>query len=160
MKSPLVFFWLGCLSSAGAVAGGPVSSARYIDAQGVEVIHNRNAETATGQPVAGPEGVVTNLGAQDQARRRQTPDIGVQNDPKLRVSAAEQEQRDRGRVDILQQELEAEVRSLEAVTRRAQRAAADKLSAAQVQRVTEELNEHQQNILALHAELRRARSAR
>lgn len=86
------------------------------------------------------------------------PDL--QSDPRLRVSMAEQEARDRGRVDILQQELEAEVRSLDAATKRAQRAAADKLSAAQVQRVTEELNEHQRNILALHAELRRARNPR
>jgi hypothetical protein len=146
VKTMLTFVAL--LWAAGAAAA-PVSAARYIDAQGVEVIHNRDTEPAVGQVQA------------LAPRSRKPPSGELLYDPKLQVSSAEQGQRDRDRVGILQQELEAEARKYEALVKRAQGAGAtNKPSAADAQRMNEELYDHQKNIQALNAELRRARNPR
>lgn len=125
-----------------AAAAQPISPARYVDAQGVEVIHNRGAEPAAG-------GQVTTPAVAPAIKPRGA-------DPKLQVSAAEQQGRDRDRIAILQQELAAEVKALEAGFLRAKQAKPDQLSAAESQRLTEDMDAHQKNILALHGELRRA----
>jgi hypothetical protein len=61
----------------------------------------------------------------------------------------------------LKQELDDEARKYAAAMRRAKGASAagDKLSAAEMQRLTEELYGHQKNIQSLNAELRRTRTA-
>jgi hypothetical protein len=78
----------------------------------------------------------------------------------LRISAAEQNMRDRDRVGILQEELAAEARKYAAAMQRAQDAGnkAVKLSAGDSLRLTQELYDHQKNIQALNSELRRTRS--
>lgn len=133
---------------AGAATAGPIAPARYVDAQGVEIIHNRS-----GAPVAGEGGgVVTVANATAPAVRPPSqPPVA-----KMQVSANEQQSRDRDRVAILQQELATEVRALEGAFQRAKQAVPDKLNAADSRRVTEEMYAHQQNILSLHNELRRA----
>lgn len=135
-------------ASAGAA---PIAPARYIDAQGVEVIHNRGAEPAPAA-VTGAGQITTP--AEVAAPRK--PVASVANDARMKVSADTQRDRDRDRVAILKEELATEVRALEATFQRAKQATPDKLSAADSRRVTEEMYAHQQNILSLHGELRRA----
>lgn len=146
MKIPfacLIWLWTG---SAAAL---PVSATRYIDAQGVEVIHNRNVEA---RAVPAPA---------DSGRTEPAKPLAMLYDSKLRISPAEQDRRDRDRVGILQQELEAETRKYQELWQRAQtRRGMEKPNAAQAQRMTEELYEHQTNIKALNAELKRATAAR
>jgi len=162
MKTQLVLLVLACTGCARADASDSVSAARYTDAQGVEVIHNRNVQGPAGDaaPSIGAGGsLVTTIGKREMPMARKVATLQVAgDDPKLRINASEQEQRDRDRLAILQQELEAEVRGMEDAARRAKRARTDGLNAAQSERITKELYEHQQNILALHAELRRVRT--
>lgn len=145
MKYGLAFlciYWAGCTAAADRV-----SPTRYVDAQGVEVIRDRLVEPATASGI-----VVGSTFAQLTNRSN-----GLANDPRLRVGAVEQAQRDRGRIDILQHELEVEGARLAAIIKRAQLSEGEKRTAAESQRITEEMHERQQNIHALNAELRRAR---
>lgn len=127
-------------------AAAQISALRYIDKQGIEVIVNRDA----GRPAdAAPVSVAT-------------PVVKAARDPKLQIAAAEQDMRDRDRIGILQQELDSEARKYAALMQRSQPGAgagAEKLSAADAQRLKEELYDSQKNIQSLNAELRRARSA-
>ena len=142
-----------CLLAASLLAAtagaAPIAPARYVDAQGVEVIHNRGAEPAVAS------GQVTTP-AEPPAPAPRKPVAAAAIDARMQVSADAQRARDRDRVAILQQELATEVRALEASFQRAKQAAPDKLSAADSRRVTEEMYAHQQNILSLNSELRRA----
>lgn len=140
------------LGGAGAVPAAPIAPARYIDAQGVEVIHNRGAEPAPPAAVVGAGQVTTPA----EIAPPRKPVASVANDARMKISADAQRERDRDRVAILKEELANEVRALEATFQRAKQASADKLSAADSRRVTEEMYAHQQNILSLHSELRRA----
>lgn len=150
-------------ASAGALAlihlaslAGPIAPARYIDAQGVEVIHDRGAPAADAIPTV----VKTSMPA---------PASGVAASPKLTIAPAEQAARDRDRVAILEQELDRESRAyadvwtkLNPPVRTPKPAAGD--SARMNEQLNEQLNQqlsaHQKNIQALHAELRRARASR
>lgn len=138
-----------------ADAGAQIAARRYVDAQGMEVIVNRDA-------VRGEEdGKVAAIGAPAAARAAGAPLLAarVMQDPKMRISAGEQDRRDRDRLGILQQELDNEARKYAAAMARAQQKGATPLSAADQQRLTEELYDHQKNIQALNAELRRVRAA-
>ena len=158
MKTLLRFILgTGLLGLAAHVQAGnqAISAARYVDAQGVEVIHNRNAELplSVSAPAPATQGSVTVAKA--------APLAAGPVDPKLRVAPAEQALRDRDRVAILQQELETESRKYESAWMRLQGAkGTEKPGAVATQRMNEELDDHQKNIQALHAELRRAGAAR
>lgn len=159
----LVFFFGLMLS--GAVIAAPISATRYIDAQGIEVIHNRGAEAAvaaaSNADVSQAAGKVRSVDPVPVVRSKKPTSSDILYDSKLRVSAAEQGQRDRDRVGILEQELDAEARKYDAVVKRAQGGTApNKPSAADAQRINEELYDHQKNIQALNVELRRARAPR
>lgn len=159
MKTLLRFILgTGLLGLAAHVHAGnqAISAARYVDAQGVEVIHNRNAELPMSAPAAQGSVTVAKAAAPTSAAVAATP-----VDPKLRVAPAEQALRDRDRVAILQQELETESRKYESAWMRLQGAkGTEKPGAVATQRMNEELDDHQKNIQALHAELRRAGAAR
>lgn len=152
---PLLALVPGLLpGAAAAAANAPVSAARYVDAQGVEVIHNRNAELPSGAAAAASAPAQGKIGSV-----RAQPASNAPPDPRLQISADEQQRRDRDRVAILQAELDVESRRYEAAWQRLQ-GGDNKNGAAAVQRMNEELHDHQKNIEALHAELRRARVAR
>ena len=137
------------LLAASSHAAAQISALRYIDKQGIEVIVNRDA----GRPAELP-------GAPPAAMPAPAPAVKAARDPKLQIAAAEQDRRDRDRVGILQQELDSEARKYAALMQRSQPGpGAEKLSAADAQRLTEELYDRQKNIQSLNAELRRARSA-
>lgn len=127
-----------------AASAGPIAPARYIDAQGVEVIHDRGAPGGAAAPTVARTGMPV-------------PAAG----PKLTIAPAEQAARDRDRVAILEQELDAESHAYADVwTKLNPPAHAPRPAAQDAARMSEQLISHQKNIQALHAELRRARSAR
>ncbi len=137
-----------CLGAMGQAAA-QIAANRYVDAQGVEVIVNRDAaRTPDKAEIAGAPSKPADKGGLQPAR--------LMLDPKLRISAAEQDRRDRDRVGILRQELEMEAGKYAALVQKTQ-PGAGKLSAAETQRLTEELYAHQKNIESLNAELRRVR---
>ncbi|MBD8541232.1 hypothetical protein IFT74_02725 [Oxalobacteraceae sp. CFBP 8755] len=137
-------------------AHAQISATRYIDDQGVEVIVNRNAaarNSLLAQPAQPADGGLTSPAAG-------APAVRAAPEPMLRISAAEQDRRDRDRIGILQEELATEARKYAAAMQRAQNAGnkTNKLSATDSQRLTQELYDHQKNIQALNSELRRTRS--
>jgi len=137
-----------------APAHAQISATRYIDDQGVEVIVNRDAplrNSILAQPKESPP-APARASSGDAAAR-------TLHDPRLRISATEQDRRDRDRVGILRDELDAEARKYATAMQRMQDGGGKnlKLSAADTQRLTEELYDHQKNIQALNAELRRTR---
>ncbi|MBD8625841.1 hypothetical protein IFT64_02705 [Oxalobacteraceae sp. CFBP 8753] len=140
-------------------AHAQISATRYIDDQGVEVIVNRNAAARNSllaqpaQPAQPADGGLTSPAAG-------APAVRAAPEPMLRISAAEQDRRDRDRIGILQEELATEARKYAAAMQRAQNAGnkTNKLSATDSQRLTQELYDHQKNIQALNSELRRTRS--
>jgi hypothetical protein len=136
-------------TAAAAAAAGPIAPARYVDAQGVEVIHNRG-EAAAG--LAGEAGAVG--GAVGSA------DTPARADPKLTIQPAQQAQRDADRIAILDQELQAESRAYADLWTRLYGARTAPPGSADAARLNAELVAHQKNIQALNAELRRARATR
>jgi hypothetical protein len=142
------------LAAALPAYADPVSSHRYIDAQGVEIIRGRNATTPASSMVSG--GLVDL-----EAKPHATLARSAVGDPKLKIAPAEQAERDRDRIAILEQELQEESRAFVALSERAAgkqghvKRTPDELASAQGQLV-----QHQKNIEALNAELRLARLSR
>jgi hypothetical protein len=135
-----------------ATTAGPIAPARYIDAQGVEVIHDRGAPAVDAIPTAPQPGT---------SAPAPVPASGAAVSPKLTIAPAEQAARDRDRVTILEQELDRESHAyadlwarLNAPPRTPRPVPED------AARMTEQLSAHQKNIQALHAELRRVRASR
>lgn len=135
-------------TAAAAAAAGPIAPARYVDAQGVEVIHNRGEAAG----LAGEAGAVG--GAVGSA------DTPARADPKLTIHPAQQAQRDADRIAILDQELQAESRAYADLWTRLYGARTAPPGSADAARLNAELAAHQKNIQALNAELRRARATR
>lgn len=140
---------LACLAcSAGAASAQQAPAQRYIDAQGVEIIQNRDAArpAQAAQPRAG-------------AVRTAPAAAAAAADPKLQVSAAEQSARDLDRAAILREELAQEMRKFEAASKALvqgeQAARAQPQAGSALPRLKEILHTHQQNIEAISAELRR-----
>lgn len=136
-----------------AALAQPAPAQRYVDAQGVEIIQNRDAPRQ----------------ASADAPRVSTPRAGggsVQAavDPKLRISAAEQAERDLDRVAILREELGQETRKFEAATQalaKAEKAARGQPQADTIlKQLKDMLHVHQQNIQAISLEMQRAQFAR
>jgi hypothetical protein len=132
MKAILLAF---LLMHTVAIAG-PVSAVRYVDSQGVEVIHDR----ASAKPAA---------------TTRTPPRAGAIAAPALQVSVAEQTARDLDRIAILEQELAAESQQYAGAAQRLQ--AAGPTGAADTARLPSSSRRREGNIKALHAELRRTR---
>lgn len=131
-----------------AAAAGPIAPVRYIDAQGVEVIHDRGAPAVDAIPTV----FKTSMPA---------PVPVPAASPKLTIAPAEQAARDRDRVAILEQELDRESRAYADVWAKLNPPArTPKPAPEDAVHMSEQLSAHQNNIQALHAELRRARAAR
>ena len=151
MNKQLLCAALACLAcSAGAASAQQAPAQRYIDAQGVEIIQNRDAA----RPVS------ATAAAQPRAGAVRTPAAATAAaDPKLQVSATEQSARDLDRAAILREELAQEMRKFEAASKALvqgeQAARAQPEAGSALPRLKEILHTHQQNIEAISAELRR-----
>lgn len=158
------FYWprmTAALLSLGAagLCGAQSSAVRYFDQQGVEVIVNRDAARDKPAQTDTPDNAARAVKPAGRSGQSGLQNTGLALDPRLHISADEQKRRDRDRVGILQQELDFEAQAYAGLMKRAQGSpGAEKPSAAQTQRLNEELYDHQQNIQSLTAELRRARS--
>ena len=126
---------LACLAllATGAHGGEAV---RYRDGQGIEMIGGRT--TAIPDAVSVPPAL---------AARQAAP-------LRLQITAHEQQARDRDRLVILRQELDAELAALQENVARSRSLANEPL-----QRSREQLRRHQQNIRDLHAEISRTSKA-
>lgn len=126
---------LACLAllATGAHGGEAV---RYRDGQGIEMIGGRT--TAIPDAVSVPPAL---------AARQAAP-------LRLQITAHEQQARDRDRLAILRQELDAELAALQENIAHSRGLAHEPL-----QRSREQLRRHQQNIRDLHAEISRTSKA-
>ncbi len=138
---------LACLADVALAQQAPAQ--RYIDAQGVEIIQNRDAA----RPSAVASGRVAPVPKAAAA-------TGAASDPKLQVGAAEQAARDLDRAAILREELAHETRKFEAASRalvQSEKAArTQQQDPATLKQLNELLHTHQQNIQSITAELQRA----
>lgn len=144
---------------APAVHAQSSDAERYINAQGVEVIQGRRAaapsvpaaaDTASAIPVAAPVPKAPARAAQGAGARP----------PAFQIGAGEQGARDRDRLAILKQEMDAENTALEQKVRilsNAQMRA--KLDPEQLKRLQETTLEHERNIRSLTAEINRAKGS-
>lgn len=141
---------LACLAGSALAQQAPAQ--RYIDAQGVEIIQNRDA--ARPATVAAPR----------VAAPRDAGPASAASDPKLQVSTAEQAARDRDRAAILREELGHETSKFEAASKafvKAEQAARGQPQAGAVlKQLKEVLHMHQQNMESLTAELQRTGGTR
>ena len=150
MNKHLVCALLACV--AGGAGAQQARPQRYIDAEGVEIIQNRDA---TRPPSVAPPraGAVKTTGVTGEAADR-----------KLQVSAAEQSARDLDRAAILREELAHEMRKFEAATKALvqtrQAAGSQPQAGATLKQLKEVVHMHQQNIQSLTAELRRTGGSR
>lgn len=149
-----------CISPA-FVQAQAIDAPRYVNAQGVEVIQGRRAARLA--PTAG-------IGSEDGDAS--APVSRAQAIPKsaeparamvagYQIAAGEQQQRDRDRLSILEQEMHAEHVALEAKIRVLQDPATRaKLDTEQFKRLQETTLAHEKNIRALHSEIARAKKNR
>lgn len=141
-------------AAASANADDSISARRFIDAQGVEVIHNR-----TQAPAAGAVKQITDATERAGSVKLAAP-AADGRDSRFQVSAREQSARDLDRVAILEQELDKEMRAIAEISRLSAALAGTKPSAPDSVRIKERMNDHQKNVAALQAELRRATGGR
>jgi len=126
-----------------------IDAERYVNAQGVEVIQGRRSAPPV-QTVPGTDGSATPAGAPAAGARPAAFQIG----------AGEQGARDRERLAILKQEMDAENSALEQKVRvlsNAQLRA--KLDPEQLKRLQETTLEHERNIRSLTSEINRAKGS-
>ena len=145
---------VAALGSASAAAAETISAQRYIDAQGVEVIQNRNLTVAVG---AVKQVASTTERAPSGKLATMAPGL---HDASFQVSSAQQATRDQERVRILEQELDNEMRALAETSRLSAALTVTTHGAPESARVKERMNDHQKNIAALQAELRHTRQGR
>ncbi|WP_313177498.1 hypothetical protein [Massilia sp.] len=138
---------------AGSALAQQAPAQRYMDAQGVEFIQNRNAPRQEG--IDAPRAAAKKPAAVAEAAAA---------DPRLQVSAAEQSARDRDREAILREELGHETAKFEAASKafvKAEQAARGQPQVgAALKQLKDVLHTHQQNMESLTAELQRTRSTR
>lgn len=151
MRKTVFTIILAC--SAGGTLAQQAPAQRYMDAQGVEIIQNRNAPRQGGMDM--PRTAASKLAT--------VPD-GAVADPRLQVSVAEQSARDRDREAILREELGHETAKFEAASKAFVKAEQAARGQPQVETVLKQLKQvlhtHQQNMESLTAELQRTRTAR
>lgn len=137
-----------------------VDAPRYVNAQGVEVIQGRRvAPPAPPAPVA--EAGEKPAPAQASAAKPVARSADAQARPAgYQIAAGEQQQRDRDRLGILNEEMRAENTALESKIRILQNPAMRaKLDPEQLKRLQETTLEHEKNIRALTSEIGRARKS-
>lgn len=125
-------------------------AARYVNAQGIEVIQARRPQTQSDSHVA----------ASKIAALSTTPALPniASSDSRLQISAKVQLSRDQDRLAILNQELATENKAFENKIRIMQTPAMkEKLSPEEQTRLQETLVDHERNMRALKAEIGRVR---
>ena len=146
--------------ATGAAIAGPLSVERYVDPQGVEIIHNRKqggGEKQTPPAIDLAPGKAPSTAPSIRAAEPDRPE----RDPRFQISRTEQSVRDGDRAMILQQELLIESQKFEETRKRLNvQRLRDSGAEAELARLNEDLNRHQQNIRALNAELRRMAQSR
>jgi len=149
-----------CISPA-VLHAQAIDASRYINAQGVEVIQGRRAakpapSPGTGSDVGDASGPASGAQAIPKSTLPARPmAAGYQ------IAAGEQQQRDRDRLSILEEEMHAENVALESKIRVLQDPAMRaKLDAEQLKRLQETTLAHEKNIRALHSEIARAKKNR
>lgn len=139
----LAFLALGAWSAWLASDAHGAEAVRYRDGQGIEIIGGR--ASAIPATVAPPVMPVTRSAPLRLQRMQQAEPA------RLHVTAHEQRARDRDRLAILRQELDAELAAVQENIAHSRGLAHEPL-----QRSREQLRRHQQNIRDLHAEISRA----
>lgn len=134
--------WLALLALLASDAHG-AEAVRYRDGQGIEIIGGR--ASAIPATVAPPVMPVTRSAPLRLQRMQQAEPA------RLHVTAHEQQARDRDRLAILRQELDAELAAVQENIAHSRGLAHEPL-----QHSREQLRRHQQNIRDLHAEISRA----
>ncbi len=151
---------LWCISPAVLYAQA-IDAPRYINAQGVEVIQGRRAAKpgpSAGIDSEGGDASGPVSGAQAIPKRPEPARVMAAG---YQIAAGEQQQRDRDRLSILEEEMHAENVALESKIRVLQDPAMRaKLDAEQLKRLQETTLAHEKNIRALHSEIGRAKKNR
>jgi len=141
-----------------------IDAERYVNAQGVEVIQGRRSAPPV-QTVPGTDGSATPAGAPaagvgPSRPAARTGDAAGARPAAFQIGAGEQGARDRERLAILKQEMDAENSALEQKVRilsNAQLRA--KLDPEQLKRLQETTLEHERNIRSLTSEINRAKGS-
>lgn len=138
-----------------------IDAERYVNAQGIEVIQGRRAAPPATAPAAPAPDAGAALAPAPSAPARAplvTGNAAQAKPAAFQIGAGEQDARDRERLAILKQEMQAENSALEQKVRILSNAELrSKLDPDQLKRLQETTLEHERNIRALTAEIRRAR---
>lgn len=139
-------------TAASHAATSATEAPRYVNAQGIEIIHNRAAMPSASESISVPAARVSRssiLVSQPQREQR------------AMVSAKEQGDRDKDRAAILQQELGSETTRYQGVLNAlSQPNVKERIGDAEWQRLQFARGLHEENIKALNAEIGRVRPAR
>ena len=149
------------LTFTGTVAAANIEAERYIGAQGIEIIHNR-----------GIKPVPDEKAAPDASNRPQKSSVNTKaivpamNNPlaqesKLRISSKEQSALDNDRLAILNQELMTEAATFQTKWKALHSANLKTvMSEEEIVKLQLSVAEHEKNIRALSAEIKRAQGAK
>lgn len=144
---------LALLKVVGSARAATAEAYRRVDGQGIELIRDRIP--AGSPPDALPVATRTTRAAAAPSASGSAPAVVVR-EARAAVSAREQSQRDKDRLAILFQELKEETahyqRMRQALDHPALKARSD---GEEWRRLSEQRDRHEQNIKALHAEIRR-----
>lgn len=144
-----------------ALQAQSIDAPRYVNAQGVEVIQGRRAPSAPVAAAVGEDGRQGAAPGPTSKTVKMPADAAQARPASYQIGAGEQQQRDRDRRAILEDELRAEHVSLDSKIRVLQSAELrSKLDSDALKRLQETTLDHEKNIRALHAELTRAKKSR
>jgi hypothetical protein len=151
---------VGLLHSSGAVRAATAEARRHVDAQGIEFINSRQTAASVRVENLPPAPMKpARAGSAGSMAVQPTPVPAPARVGQSIVSEKEQRSRDQDRLAILQQELNAETghyrRTRQALDQPAVKGIADRDASL---RLIEQLGRHEQNIKALHAEIRRTQA--
>lgn len=140
-----------------------IDAERYVNAQGVEVIQGRRAAPAAAPapaPAPAPEADNATVPSTPARPAVRTEPAAQARPAAFQIGAGEQDVRDRDRLAILKQEMQAENSALEQKIRiLSNKELRSKLDPEQLKRLQETTLEHERNIRALTAEINRARKS-
>lgn len=147
----LLLFLFSIATASSAVGAGMTDAERYVDMQGIEVIHNRGAVLVTGNSTSSNE-------RKTSASLQSRPVLTANNlqfvESKMQIQKQEQQKRDGDRLSILNQEMMTEASAYQAIWRALHvpkmKASLDNESTRKLQ---QSLNEHEQNIRSLTSEI-------
>ncbi len=148
-------FLLGSLffivTASNSLCAGVTEAERYVDTQGIEVIHNRSATLVSGNSASSN---VSKIGVSPQLKPVLTANNLAMVESKMQIPKQEQQKRDSGRLSILNQEMMMEASAYQTIWRALHvpnmKASLDIESTRKLQ---QSLNDHEQNIRLLTSEI-------